>query len=405
MEAQKKSLNRRNFLKSSVIGASGLVMGGTALNSSAADSGTGKKESEMICRTLGNTGIRIPVVSMGVMRADNPNLVKAALDQGIKFLDTANGYQHGRNEEMLGKLLKDYPRDAYYLATKIHLEGMDRKTGKYNKRATEKAFLNKFNISMKRLDTGYVDILYHHAVSSREAALHKPVFSAMKKIKDSGQTKFVGISTHQNVPEVIRAAIESNFYEVVLAAYNFKQKNRDEIKQAISEAASAGLGVVVMKTMAGGFLDKARTKPVNTRAALKWALQSPDVHTSIPGFTSFDQLEESLGVGRDLELSDDEQKDILTTRTEQDMFCNGCSVCLPQCKKGLPVPDLMRAYMYTYGYHELQKAQELVVSLNLEEDPCSKCGDCTVHCTNDFNVAEKISDVTRLTDVPADFLT
>ena len=263
------SFNRRNFLRSTVLGTSGLIMGSTALQANANGTTHKKKKSKMVYRTLGRTGMQLPVVSMGVMRADNPNLVKAALDQGVKLLDTANGYQHGRNEEMLGKVLKDYPRKSYYLATKVHLEGMDRKTGMYNEKATKEDFLSKFNVSMKRLNIGYVDILYHHAVSSREATLHKPALAAMKEIKDSGKAKFVGISTHQNIPEVIQAAIDSKFYEVILVAYNSKQKNRDDIKLAIANAAEAGLGVVVMKTMAGGFLDKDRTKPVNTKAALK----------------------------------------------------------------------------------------------------------------------------------------
>jgi len=380
-------------------------MGSTALSATTVETKSRKKHHKMEYRTLGNTGLKIPVVSMGVMRADNPNLVKAALDQGIKFLDTANVYQGGRNEEMLGEVLKNYSRNSYYLATKVAMDGLDRKTGLYNEKGTEDSFLNKFNVSMKRLDIGYVDILYHHAVSTREAALYKPALSAMKKIKDSGQAKFAGISTHQNQPEVIRAAIESKFYEVVLVAYNFKQKNREEIKKAIAEAADAGLGVVAMKTMAGGFLDKERTKPVNTKAALKWALQSSDVHTSIPGFTNFDQLNESLEVGHALKMSENEKEDLLIAEAGQGMFCNGCNTCLSQCKKGLPIPDLMRAFMYTYGYRELQKAQDLMVSLDLKKNPCSDCNECTVQCTNDFNVAEKIRDVSRLTEVPGDFLT
>lgn len=404
MESKKSGLDRRRFLKSSVIGASGLVVGTAGLNVKGSETKKNKTD-KMVYRVLGKTGMRLPVVNMGVMRADNPNLVKAALDKGVKLLDTANGYQHGRNEEMLGKLLKDYPRDSYYLATKVHLDGMDRKTGKYDEKATEEDFLSKFKVSMGRLNIGYVDILYHHAVSSPEAALHEPALSAMRKIKESGEAKFMGISTHQNAPEVIRAAIESNFYDVVLVAYNFKQKNRDEIKEAIAEASAAGLGVVAMKTMAGGFLDKERQKPVNTRAALKWALQSTDVSTSIPGFTSFDQLDESLSVGRDPELTREEQKDILLAQNEADMFCNGCNDCLTQCKKGLPVSDLMRVYMYTYGYRELEKAQDLLVSLGLENDPCINCDDCTVQCRNDFNVAEKIRDIARLKDVPSDFIT
>jgi len=62
-----------------------------------------------------------PIVSMGVMNADNPNLVRAALDGGIFLLDTAHGYQEGRNEEMLGTVLKDRQARRFVLCTKVFL--------------------------------------------------------------------------------------------------------------------------------------------------------------------------------------------------------------------------------------------------------------------------------------------
>ncbi|RLD31761.1 MAG: oxidoreductase, partial [Bacteroidetes bacterium] len=103
MNKQNK-FNRRGFLKSSVIGATGLVAGQSVL------AGTpGKylleeeKKGKIIYRTLGRTDIKLPIVSMGVMRADTPNLVRAALAKGVTHLDTAHGYQNGKNEEMLGE--------------------------------------------------------------------------------------------------------------------------------------------------------------------------------------------------------------------------------------------------------------------------------------------------------------
>ena len=95
--------NRRNFLKSSLFGASGLLVSGS-VNASTARAGT-----KMITRTLGKTGLELPILSMGVMRADTPNIVKAAYDSGIKLFDTAHGYQRGKNEEMLGEFFKDRP--------------------------------------------------------------------------------------------------------------------------------------------------------------------------------------------------------------------------------------------------------------------------------------------------------
>ena len=405
MEPKKTSLNRRRFLKSSILGASGIVAGAAGVQAQGAyvDSDE-KKPVKMIYRTLGNTGIKLPILSMGVMRADNPNLVRAALDKGIVHLDTAHVYQQGRNEEMLGELLKDYPRDSYILGTKIVVEGMDRKTGLYGEEATEQDFLNKFDISMERLGLDYVDILYHHSISTRGAALHEPILNAMKKVKESGRARHLGISTHKNEPEVIMAAIESGVYEVVLTSYNFKQEHVKEMEEAIKKASDAGLGVVAMKTMAGGFLDRERKQPVNAKAALKWALKNPNIHTSIPGFTSFEQLDEDLSIFEDMELTEEEKKDILLAQTSQGLYCTGCEECLDQCKKGLNIPDLMRAYMYTYGYRELAKAKDLVSELNLPSDVCSDCGECTVNCTKGFSVAEKIKDVHRILEVPSDFI-
>ena len=102
MGKAENSINRRKFLLSSVLGATGVMAGATGIKSGVNSSIGGKVEkTNIIFRTLGKTGIKLPVISMGVMRADIPNLVKAALDKGMVHLDTANSYQQGRNEEMV----------------------------------------------------------------------------------------------------------------------------------------------------------------------------------------------------------------------------------------------------------------------------------------------------------------
>ena len=402
---EKNRFNRRGFLKSSVIGATGLVVGQKAFaGASDRSSGNSKAEPKIVYRTLGKTGIKLPIVSMGVMRADNPNLVRAALDKGIQHLDTAHGYQQGRNEEMLGELLKDYPRDSFTIATKIQPPGKDRRTGTFTDEFTEEGFMEMFNLSMERLGLDYVDILYHHDVSNPEGLMYEPLVEVMKKIKKSGRARFLGLSTHRNEAEVLVAAAESGFIDVVLTAYNFTM-NVDEMNAAIDKAAKAGLGIIAMKTMAGGYFDRERQRPVKAPAALKWALQNPNVHTSIPGFTAFDHLEESFAIMENPELNEEEKRYIEEHKTLASLFCTGCQTCLGQCSKNLPVPDFMRVYMYTYGYSNLEKAYRLLADLDLSNDPCSGCTTCTVTCTKKFDVAARIKDVSRLVDVPEDFIT
>jgi predicted aldo/keto reductase-like oxidoreductase len=342
---------------------------------------------------------------MGVMRADNPNLVKTAMNAGITLYDTAHGYQKGRNEEMLGKVLKEYPRDSYLVQTKVPPGDKNRETGELGPGATKEYFLERFETSLKRLQMDYVDILFHHSGASRQGVLFEPILDALLTAQKQGKTRFIGVSTHSNEPEVIRAVQESGVIDVVLVAYNFRQDHRAEIQAAMADAAAAGVGFIGMKNMAGGFMDKEETKPVNGSAALKWAMQDPNLTTCVPGFTTFDQLEEDLKIMTDLELTPQDLKDLEIAGEEMGMYCQGCSACRPQCKKGLHVPDIMRSYMYAYGYRNMQKARENLDEYLSLSDPCGDCDACTVRCAKGFPVRERITDIGRILEVPGDFLT
>ncbi len=137
------------------------------LVSGSAKASTARAGTEMITRTLGKTGLELPILSMGVMRADTPNIVKAAYDSGVKLFDTAHGYQRGKNEEMLGEFFKDRPRDSFTIATKVIPPGINRKTGELGPEFTKEGFLEMANLSLERLQMDHVDIFYHHLASSR----------------------------------------------------------------------------------------------------------------------------------------------------------------------------------------------------------------------------------------------
>jgi len=398
-------LNRRGFLQKTVLGgASALLASASFTNSSFADSRTETDDKPIIKRKLGKTGIELPIVSFGVMRSDSPALVHAAIKEGIVLFDTAHGYQRGNNEEMLGEVFKDYPRDSFVLATKVPPEDRNKSTGAIGEGSTSKAFLEKLDISLKRLKMDYVDILYVHGLSSRDAVLHPAILEAVTAARKSGKAKHVGVSTHKNEPEVIQAAIDSGVYEVVLTSVNFKQDHYAAVKEAIAKAAKAGLGIVAMKTMAGGFHDKERKQPINCTAALKFVLQDENISTAIPGNTNFDQLTSNARVNRDLKMTAQEEADLLVGKSEGSLYCQGCERCVPNCPKGLPIPEIMRAYMYTYGYHESRQAQELLITLNIPNNPCADCTRCSVKCTKNFAISERITDVMRLTAVPEEFI-
>jgi predicted aldo/keto reductase-like oxidoreductase len=306
---------------------------------------------------------------------------------------------------MLGNFFKDYPRESFILATKVKAIGTD-KDGRPTKQTSVEDFMDKFNTSLSRLKMDYVDILYLHSVSNPELLEYKPILNAIKKLKKEGRIKFMGLSTHTNEAKVITAAAASGNWDVILTSYNFTQTYVEDLKIAIRKAAEAGIGIVAMKTMAGGgFFDKEKTKPINTTAALKWALSNPDVHTTIPGMTDFSQLDLNLKVLADTDLTDAEKNDLIVPIAESGLYCNGCNNCIPACPKNLPVPELMRAYMYAYGYSNTSMAHSLLEELGTGENPCNECDECHVECVKNFMVRDKIADISRLVNVPVDFLT
>ena len=410
MSYDRSGIDRRSFLKNGLMGVAGI--GALSALPSAlkgqqkvftAPAGDSKKDG-FICRKLGKTGVTLPIVSMGVMNSDNENLIRAALDSGLVHLDTAHGYMRGRNEEQIGRVLKGRPRDSTFIATKVPGEPVaDNRSRLFTAETKAEPFLEKFELSLKRLGLDYVDALYIHNVLYRDAVLFEPLMKALESVKKSGKARFVGLSTHGNEHEVIRAAIESRFYDIVLTGYNFRKDNIAELDKAIAEANAAGLGIIAMKTLAGGYFDRQRTQPVNAKAALKWALNNPGITTAIPGMTSLDQLEINLGVVKDIRLTDEEKKDLKLAPPEGGLYCQGCNQCLAQCPRDLPLPSLMRSYMYAYGYRNLGEAYDLLASLGVGENPCGSCDRCAVRCAKGFNVRERATDIARLQRLPGEF--
>lgn len=386
----KKTISRRQFITTSAAGMAGVF----CLSPRAKFPCKNQGEYKLVYRTLGKTGMRVPVIGMGILSAATPALMQAALDAGITHFDsTASLPQQMRNEEMIGEVLKGRPRDSFIFGTKIRIiEGFNK--GLYTKEVTEAGFLKKLDDALKRLQMDYVDILYHHMVERRESAFYEPIMNAMEKAKKAGKARFHGITTHSNMPEVVQAAADSNFYEVVMTSYNNRQKNHSQVKKAIANAAKAGLGVVAIKVIRGDLVEG--QKPVNPAASLKWVLQDSNMHATIPGFSNYEEMRVDLSVMEDLSLTDREMLDLQRAATAPDLYCQGCGQCLQHCTAELPIPDLMRAYMYAYGYHQPALAQSLVKSLNLPHHLCDECASCPIVCQNQWNVQNKIQDIIRL---------
>lgn len=408
---QKKLINsRRNFMKKSMVGMAGIsflpVFSKTEPVKKEKIS-EGKKK--IVFRKLGRTGFQVPLISYGCGATDNPNLVQAGLDAGMIHLDTANSYAGGANETMLGKLLKGRPRNSFVVATKFAVP-QDMKTGLLPKNLTKSELRTNMRKlmtdSLKRLQLDYVDILYLHGISKPELVSQEILKDILLEFQKEGKTKFLGVSVHRNEPPVIRKTADEKIYDVILTAYNFRQPHRLEVKKAIAYAAKAGLGIVGMKMMAGAYWDRERKQPINAQAAMKWVLLDKNVHTIIPGITTFDQLEMDMAIMNDISLTPQEKIDL---RLGEEigllgLYCSQCGQCQSQCRHHLDIPTMMRCFMYAYGYRNPGKAKGILAKLDSRTLTCRECSSCAVSCRMGFKVSEKMKDIIRVLTIPNEFL-
>jgi predicted aldo/keto reductase-like oxidoreductase len=398
-----KKMNRRHFMKNSTLG---LVAAGTALPGLSATPAEKEKSSGMVYRTLGRTGLRIPLISFGVMNSDKPEMIKKALSMGIKHLDTAHVYLRGNSEKVIGQVLKETgARKKVYIGTKMRFSrdrekniflptGTARQPG-----ATKENFNRQLAKSLKRLQTDYLDILYLHSCYSAKMATHEGMLNALVKAKKSGKARFIGVTTHKNEPEVIRAAVDTGIIDVIQVAYFYLKSNRKEIGEALAYAAKKGVGIVGMKTFGGNRLQQDKSVQINHRAALKWVLNNPHICTVIPGMTTFDQMDLNVEVMDDVTLTPEEKRDLeLTSLLTGTLYCQNCRACIPTCKKGVEIPNLIRAYMYAEGYGNLIQAESTILELpeNQGLGVCRSCTSCTARCAHGIQIGSRIRSLIHL---------
>ncbi len=392
---------RREFLQ---IGTTALT--GAALSSPtetfAQSADTPTEGKKLIQRTLGRTGLRVPVVSMG--SCYSIELVRTALERGIVYVHTSSDYADGNHERLLGKAVRGLPRDSFVVATTPDLpyrfekgQGMSNDVGIDH---DPKLLITSLENSLGGMGLDYIDIYYLGSVGRRESVLHEPYIESFERLKKDGKIRFAGVTTHANEPAMIKAATESKFWDLVLTAFNFRQTHGEKIRVAIHAAAEAGLGVVAMKTQAGVYWDKDRRRKINMTAALKWVLQDENIHTTIPAFSNFEELEEDLSIMENLELTRQELQDL---ELGGDLgfsghYCQQCGQCLQQCPGGIDVPTLMRGYMYAFGHRHPERAKHLLRSWSPADVVCTTCGTCLVECALGFEVGSRAAAVAGLLD-------
>lgn len=375
-------------------------------------------------RVLGRTGYRVSDIAFGAGSLTNANVLAAALDRGVNYIDTGEHYENGNSERAVGEALKGRDRKSVFITTKLNLI--------YFKRTSKPEMKERFLGCLDRLKTDYVDCLMIHMCTLPQVK-HEPYHELIRELKAEGKVRFSGLSNHgpenslagkmdEPTEVVVEAAAEDGRFDIVLAVYNFL---RMEAGERIFKACGAkNMGVTLMKmdpavttvnhrgNLAGlrerykaagrewpealvalekdvearaaaaeAFLKKyGLSGPEQTRdAAIKFCLSRPEVHCVCPTMNSFEALDayaalsgtrftcEEAGMLRD------------GRETFGDITCRiGCGECLSACPRAVPVNSILR-YEYYYRAKGSEKSS-MAAYAGLGFNNASVCADCSAPC-------------------------
>jgi aryl-alcohol dehydrogenase-like predicted oxidoreductase len=235
----KRRISRRQFLETS-----GLAVGAAAL---AGSPGTLEAAATIPHRTLGRTGVSVPILAMGcgsrflMYPAEQASAVlEKALSLGITYFDTAIDYGNGESETRVGRVMATRRKDVF-LATKVPTRAR-----------TRDAALKEVEASLKRLQTDHVDLLHMHSLGKEDdlAAIEGPdgAIKALYELRDQKVARFIGMTSHTD-GAVMAKAIERNDLDCVQMAMNPARALRFE-ELALPAARKKNLGIILMKVTA-----------------------------------------------------------------------------------------------------------------------------------------------------------
>lgn len=362
-------------------------------------------KSSLIERPLGKTGIRLPIVSMGVMNAYQPDLVRRAIEKGVRHLDTAFAYGDGANEAMIGNLVAEMKvREKLLIATKeltpYQRRGLSGKSFK-------ETLIRMTEDSLKRLKSDYIDILYLHDVSRPEEVRDPGFQEAIAVLKSQGKIRFGGFSTHSGMEACIEEAVRLGFPDVILTSVNYALAGNTKYFQLLKKAAEKGIGLIAMKTQCAQYWyrnmvsrdqQKFYEGVMVHRALLKWVLRHSFITTAIPGMTTFEQLEDDFSVAYDLQFTPEEIQFFKDRGIDVSLgYCTQCGECEKDCPSGIAIPSLMRVHMYLACYGNLKQARSTLEDISFRKGLANcQCSTCYVQCAKGVPVRERIDELRLL---------
>ena len=298
-------------------------------------------------KKMNGTGIKVSEMCLGTMmfgsqtsKEDSLKIINFAIENGVNFIDTADAYNAGESERIVGEALEGR-REEIILATKVRFKVGDEVN---NSGLNRRHILKQVDNSLKNLRTDYIDIYYLHAMD--DDVDFEETFDTMTTLVRSGKVRYIGISNFPawQVSDMLGTADKRNFNAPIVTQNLYNLLNREVESELVPCIQKHHLGMTVYNPIAGGllsgkydfnqlptegrFAEKANYmarywKPENfeiikklekiaadkeislLELSMKWCIAHPYVDSVISGVSRLEQLQQNITAMNGISLDDE----------------------------------------------------------------------------------------------------
>ena len=439
---KKNNIDRREFFKTA--GTAALVMGGLGciskggVTAAAADAGS----EGMTYRTNNGNGDKVSILGYGCMRwpmikdengkdiVDQENvdrLIDYAIEHGVNYFDTAPVYLQGQSEAATGLSLKRYPRESYYIATKLSNFS----------NATKENSIEMYRSSLRNLQTDYIDYYLLHSLSGLDAFNQRfgesGIMDFLQAEREAGRIRNLGFSFHGTAEgfDEMMALHEKYHWDFVQIQLNYidwthASGRNAKAKYLQEELDKRGIQSIIMEPLLGGRLSKVpehiagRLKERNPQGSVaSWAFRFAGTHPGVlcvlSGMTYMEHLQDNVGTYSPLKPLNEEELAFLEETAElmqkyPTVPCNDCKYCMP-CPYGIDIPAILLHYnkcvnegeiatsTQDENYRKARRAYlvsyDRAVPKLRQAARCIGCNQCMSHCPQNINIPRELQKIDR----------